>query len=341
MMTGHRGNGPVAPPGCGSAPAGNTSGVNNNCYMVGAEIESSGSAVWSGNLPDGTSCGQVDGPTGVGTLPNGPNCVGSHPAGTPLIPSISHINISTDQSGVAACVRNGTCATEVTDAANGRYNSAYASTLANSFDPVASQLAGIVIDNEWSYTWQTYGPFGGGGGEGSPQYSCATWNAGVQNLINAIRADHNLDNTRIGMFPPLDNTAETSGCGNVTGVDYVDYHLYEGSGCGSTASAAWNGFCQNELQFVDGYASRKGKPYTFSEWCSYFPDPYMIQQMQTWINTHNVIFHGYWDDQSLRDSGIAGNNWCALNGSSAKLNAFTSAWPPTYIYTGTFWAHHP
>jgi Glycosyl hydrolase family 26 len=91
-------------------------------------------------------------------------------------------------------------------------------------------------------------------------------------------------------------------------VDYVGLDVYDQSWIANYQDpvARWNQFVSqpNGLAWQAAFAASKGKPITFPEWALVADradghgggdDPYFVQQMYNWIQSHNVAYHLYFD----------------------------------------------
>jgi hypothetical protein len=91
-------------------------------------------------------------------------------------------------------------------------------------------------------------------------------------------------------------------------VDYVGLDVYDQSWIANFQDpvARWNTFVgqPNGLAWQAAFAASKGKPLTFPEWALVTDradghgggdDPYFIQQMYNWIQSHDVAYHLYFE----------------------------------------------
>ncbi|MFO1058515.1 MAG: glycosyl hydrolase [Dongiaceae bacterium] len=70
------------------------------------------------------------------------------------------------------------------------------------------------------------------------------------------------------------------------------------------------------LAWQASFAAQHGKMISFPEWATGTrpnghgagDDPYFIQQMYSWIQTHNVRYHDYWDYKASDYNGMLSNN---------------------------------
>lgn len=61
------------------------------------------------------------------------------------------------------------------------------------------------------------------------------------------------------------------------------------------------------LQWHRSFARRHGKPMSFPEWATgerpdgrgSGDDPYFVEQMAAWISNNNVVYHGYWNQETF------------------------------------------
>lgn len=216
-------------------------------------------------------------------------------------------------------------------AASGSMNASWVSYLnTRGIDTAGRYTYFIRICNEWQGNNQC-GPFINGDEKQGEAIDPATWIAGVRNFIKVIRADRSLRNVKIAFDTPYDAEQAKYYPGN----DYVDiltYDMYPGKGQGNTAVDAWNGELNGPLAYMLSY----NKPMAFPEWCSKFPDGYIITQMAQFMNTHNVVAINIVDIPGW--GGWAPNEEvnCTLDETDDRFNAFQNAWHG-YKYTGSFW----
>lgn len=290
-----------------------------NRYLLGVDHSQSPWSTYTGRNPMIGGCGGFSGISGTGYAPKG--C-----APYPMLESIT-----THDSPAQAH-----------DAARGKYNHNYARTLAAAFDLYAQYIYYIVIDNEWPPTWNRNGPFGGPGGESRPQISKSDWVAMEQNMINAIRADHNLDNVKIALYAPYDDASQAYAAG-VTGYDMLSQDIYVGHAGETTEAQAFAHQALPLLNSVDSFANSVGKPYAITEWCTWWTNNngYSITAFANWFNTHNVVSNTYWDSdynaiEHITYGPVQGTFVCTLDADHSRVAAYTAAFKG-YTYTGSFW----
>ncbi|MGH2839803.1 MAG: glycoside hydrolase family 26 protein [Solirubrobacteraceae bacterium] len=121
-------------------------------------------------------------------------------------------------------------------------------------------------------------------------------------------------------------------------VDYVGLTVYDQSWVPNYQDpvARWAGYVtqKNGLEWQAAFAASKGKPITFPEWgLSLRPDghgggdaPYYIEQMYSWIQSHNVAYHLYFEHGVDGDHRIFGGAF--PNAANTFIRLFGPSPPP-------------
>jgi len=123
-------------------------------------------------------------------------------------------------------------------------------------------------------------------------------------------------------FCPINGTNSYSPVNAYPGDDYVDIigqDVYNTSYQTSDPTARWNELLTQAdgLKFWADFATAHAKPLSYPEWATGNrtadtsgggDDPLFIQNMYTWITTHNVAYHNYWDYQAPDFHGQLSND---------------------------------
>jgi hypothetical protein len=219
-------------------------------------------------------------------------------------------------------------------AANGSYNGIYANYAANVIGPCASTIYALRVDWEWGGNWFGFSPYYSNiGSYYYPWISPATWIAGFQNFVNAIRSNPATANIKIAWDYPTTLIYGSNVMAYYPGDAYVDIIssdiYFNPQWNGPTSSGAWNFYNQpGGINDWAAFAAAHSKPMAAWEWCDAYTDGYNLTQFSNWIKANNFVAQSYWDYASPTN--------CKLQSNPSAYSAYIAAWQ-NWTASGTFW----
>jgi beta-mannanase len=222
-------------------------------------------------------------------------------------------------------------------AANGNYNAAYASLMANFYAPCASTIYALRLNWEWPGFWFDFSPSWSSGGQlpQSQWVSPATWIAGWQNFVNALRANPATAHIKVSWDYPTLQYGGAAALAYYPGDAYVDIistdYYFNTQYDGATSAEAWNkAMSPGGLNDMATFAAAHNKPMAFWEWADMYNDGVLTTQFSNWMKAHNVVAHSYWDSNDALSSAAR------LQDNGARQAAYVAAWK-NWVPSGTYW----